>query len=330
MIKVGLLGTGNISELFVQATKHVDGIEATAVFNRDQHKANIFADQHRIKKAYNEINALMNDGDINCIYIGLPNSLHFDYALKAIKAGKTVIIEKPFVSNLAEFDMVQKTAEENGTMVFEMTRVMELPNFKTIKDSLELILPVRLVTINFSQYSRRYNDLLAGKMPNVFSDEFSGGALMDLGVYGVHLMVGLFGKPRGLLYVANHLSNSVDLSGTLIMKYKSFIASLAQSKNSKCDNRITIQGERGTIYATPTASILGQVELDMNERTDISAKQEQESMVYTLQKIVGVVERNDLALHTLMLAHSRDVMEVLEKARRSAGITFVADNKKKL
>lgn len=330
MINVGLLGTGNISELFVQATKFVDGMEATAVFNRDQHKANVFADQHRIKKAYNDINAMMNDADVNCIYIGLPNSMHFDYALKAIKAGKTVIIEKPFVSNLSEFDQIQKAAEESGVMVFEMTRTMELPNYKAIKDSLELILPIRLVTINFSQYSRRYNDLLAGKMPNVFSDEFSGGALMDLGVYGVHLMVGLFGKPRGLMYVANHLANSVDLSGSLIMKYKGFIASLVQSKNSKCDNRITIQGERGTIYASPTASVLTKVELDMDDRRDISAKQEHESMVYTLAKITGVVERGDVAMQKQMLAHSRDVMEVLEKARRSAGITFVADNKKKL
>jgi hypothetical protein len=114
------------------------------------------------------------------------------------------------------------------------------------------------------------------------------------------------------------------------MKYKSFIASLAQSKNSKCDNRITIQGERGTIYVTPTASILGKVELDMADRTDISAIQEHESMVYTLAKVVGVVERNDTAMAKLMLAHSRDVMEVLEKARKSAGITFLADNKKKL
>jgi scyllo-inositol 2-dehydrogenase (NADP+) len=330
MIKVGLLGTGNISELFVQATKHVEGIEATAVFNRDQLKANIFADQHRISKAYNDINMLLNDEEVNCIYIGLPNSMHFDYALKALKAGKTTIIEKPFVSNLAEFDQVKAVSEESKAMVFEMTRTMELPNFKTIKDHLELILPVRLVTINFSQYSRRYNDLLAGKMPNVFSDEFSGGALMDLGVYGVHLMVGLFGKPRGLMYVANHLSNSVDLSGNLVMKYKGFIASLVQSKNSKCDNRITIQGERGTIYVTPTASILDKVELDMDVRTDISAKQEHESMVYTIAKIVGVVERNDVTMQQAMLAHSRDVIEVLEKARKSAGITFVADNKKKL
>jgi scyllo-inositol 2-dehydrogenase (NADP+) len=330
MIKVGLLGTGNISELFVQATKKINGIESTAVFNRDQLKANIFADQHRIKKAYNDVNVMFNDAEINCIYIGLPNSMHFDYAMKAVKAGKMTIIEKPFVSNLAEFDQLKEAAQESGAMLFEMTRVMELPNYKTIKDNLELILPVRLVTVNFSQYSRRYNDLLAGKMPNVFSDEFSGGALMDLGVYGVHLMVGLFGKPRGLLYVANHLSNSVDLSGNLIMKYKGFIASLVQSKNSKCENRITIQGERGTIYATPTASILSKVELDMDERLDISAKQEHESMVYTLEKIVSVVERKDVALQQLMLAHSRDVMEVLEKARRSAGIAFVADNKKKL
>ena len=110
MLKVGLLGTGNISELFVQATKNVEGIEATAVFNRDQLKANIFADQHRIKKAYNDINVMLNDEEINCIYIGLPNSMHFDYAIKALKAGKTTIIEKPFVSTLVEFDQIGRAS----------------------------------------------------------------------------------------------------------------------------------------------------------------------------------------------------------------------------
>jgi predicted dehydrogenase len=327
MLNIGLLGTGMISELFVRAANSIKGLKIIGVFNRDYNNALEFALKNDIELAFSSYEEMLLNERIDSIYVGLPNSLHYKYGIESLKAKKITIIEKPFLSNISEYLRLMEAAKASGTMVFEMNRVLQLPNFRVIKNHIVDIAPIRMISINYSQYSRRYDELLAGKIPNVFSDEFSGGALTDLGVYGIHFTVGLFGVPREVVYVAQLLPNTVDVGGVLVLKYDGFIANLIQSKNSKCDNRISIQGEKGTIYAFPIPSKLEKVELDILNKEDISLVQDLENMAYTLQDIVNIVDNNDLKSYEIRTSHTHVVMEVLEKARRSAGIVYKADSK---
>ena len=148
-----------------------------------------------------------------------------------------------------------------------------LPNFQVIKEHIKDIAPIRMVTINFCKYSRKYDDFLAGKNPNVFSDEFSGGALMDLGVYGIHLISALFGTPSEVTYIAHQLPNTVDTSGVLTLEYEGMISSITQSKNSKSDPKIVIQGEKGSLIVNSVAGLLQTVELDLSTKTNIGLTQ---------------------------------------------------------
>lgn len=325
MLNVGIVGTGMISESFVKAAHQLSEVKVIAIQSRTMESALEFAKLHQIEKAYDSYEAMLKDSDIDTVYIGLPNSLHFDYAIKALKAHKTTILEKPFLSNMKEYDIVMALSRENKTRVFEMNRVLQLPNFKVIQDHIKDIQPVRMITMNFSQYSRKYNDYLAGRILNVFSDEYSGGALVDLGVYAVHFLVGLFGSPKELTYIASLLPNTIDVGGNLILKYDGFIASVVQSKNSKCDNRICIQGEKGTIYVSPTASVLRKVELDTTEKKDITLPHDLDGMAYTLKDINTIIETNNEKEYQIRVEQSLKVMEVLVKARQSAGIVFTAD-----
>jgi predicted dehydrogenase len=325
MLNIAVLGCGNISDLFIQASHHVSEVKVVAVYNRNLIKAQAFAESHHIKMAFSDYDEMLKQDSIDIIYIGLPNSLHFETAKKALEYGKMVIIEKPILSNMAEFNELLELSKEKDTKLFEMSRVLQLPNYKLIKKRIGDIAPVRMITINFSQYSRRYKDYLDGKDPNVFSRDFSGGALMDLGVYGIHFVVGLFGSPKDCVYMAQMLPNGIDSGGTLILKYDGFQACLVHSKNTKCDNRISIQGELGTIYAFPTASNLDKVMIDINEKIDLSVPNEYESMVYTLQDIVTIIKTDDSVKYLNRIDHSKMVLEVLDKARKSAGIIFKAD-----
>lgn len=325
MLKVGIVGTGMISDSFVKAAHQLKEVEVIAIQSRTQESAQEFAKKNNVKKTYDDYELMLKDDEINAVYIGLPNSLHFDYGIKALKAHKITILEKPFLSNMAEYDQLMQLSIKTKTKVFEMNRVIQLPNFKNIQAHLKDIEPIRMITMNFSQYSRKYNDYLAGRILNVFSEKFSGGALVDLGVYSVHFLVGLFGAPKDLTYIASLLPNTIDVGGNLVCRYDGFIASVIQSKNSKCDNRITIQGEKGTIYASPTASALRKVELDLTEKTDITVTQDLEGMAYTLRDIANIVETNDELAYQNRVEQSRLVMEVLCKARKSAGIVYEAD-----
>jgi scyllo-inositol 2-dehydrogenase (NADP+) len=272
---------------------------------------------------------MLKDPDIDMIYIGLPNSLHYEVALKALKAKKQVIIEKPFTSNMNEFIHLIQTAMENNVKLFEMNRVLQLPNYQVIKDHLKDIAPIRVITWNYSQYSRKYNDLLAGSIRNVFSPEFPGGALVDLGVYGVHFVTGLFGAPQDITYVATQLPNTIDTSGNLILKYNGYFASLVQSKNSKADNRITIQGEKGTLTISGTPWILDQVELDTDHKELINVKQPLNPMAYNLIEFLRILNENDETAYRAQLDHIQAVQMILDEARKSAGIIYTADKKVK-
>ncbi len=325
MLKVGIVGTGMISDSFANAAKQLNEVRVVAIQSRTMDAALEFSKKHNIEKTYDNYELMLNDKDIDTVYIGLPNSLHFEYGIKALKAHKITILEKPFLSNMKEYETLMKTSIENNTRVFEMSRVIQLPNFKVIQDHLKDIEPVRMITMNFSQYSRKYNDYLAGNIRNVFSDEYSGGALVDLGVYSIHFLIGLFGTPKEVTYIASQLPNTIDVGGNLILKYAGFIASVVVSKNSKCDNRICIQGEKGTIYAAPTASVLRKVEMDTNEKTDIAVRHELEGMAYNLKDINEIVVSNDEITYQKRIEQSRKVMEVLVKGRQSAGIIFKAD-----
>jgi predicted dehydrogenase len=326
MVNVGILGTGFISEIMVEVAKSVKTFEILGVLSRDIEKAQDFARKNQVELAYSDYGDLLENERFDTIYVALPNSLHFDYAMRAVSAGKSVIVEKPFVSNLDELDELVQAAKENDVYLFELDRVTDGPGLQIIKRHLGEIAPVRMVTINYSQYSRRYDALLAGEIMNVFSDEFSGGALVDLGVYGIHLVTDLFGAPQKVFYCAEKLPNTIDVSGSLTLQYDGMIANLIQSKNSRSDSKMTFQGEKGTLYAEQTPSRINGVELVIPQEEVISMVPEVDGTVANLREIARIIEEGDRDRYVEKLEHISVVMEVLVSARESAGIVFQADS----
>ncbi|MBR0385169.1 MAG: Gfo/Idh/MocA family oxidoreductase, partial [Erysipelotrichaceae bacterium] len=318
-MKVGVLGTGNISTEFMEASK-VAEVPVRAIYHRELQKAQNFADKWGIGKAYDDIDSFLADEDFDTVYIGLPNGLHYEYGKKALLAHKHVLMEKPFCSNLKEFDELVSISKMNHVYLIEMDRVTALPNFQIMKARLGELGKIRLVTIDFSQYSRKYDAYLSGEVSNVFTTKFSGGALYDLGVYCVNLVVLLFGKPANLLYIADKLETGVDVSGNLVLKYPHTVVSITVSKNSIGDKKTTIQGEKGSYISDNVPSVLPHVELVTRTGTQtISVEQPYNGTTYTLMEMKRIIDDRDTAASNLRLIQSRKVLQVLTSARKSAG-----------
>lgn len=325
-MRVGVLGTGNISAEFMKAAG-VAEVEVVAVYHRELEKAQRFAADWGIEKSCDNYNEFLGDESFDTVYVGLPNGLHYEYGRKALMAQKNVLMEKPFAANLKEFDELVKQAKFNHVYLIEMDRVTSLPNFQLLKTRLSEIEPVRLVTIDFSQYSRKYDAYLEGDIGNVFTTKCAGGALYDLGVYCVNLAVALFGKPANLVYIADKLPTGVDIGGNLVMKYQDMIVSITVSKNSIGDKRTTIQGEKGTFMCENVPSVLPAVELvSRNGSERISVDQQYDGTSYTLIEMKRIIDDHDTEACNLRLIQSRKVLQVLTSARKSAGIVFESDN----
>lgn len=326
MIKVGTIGTGFITNWLIEAINANEGCRVEAVYSRNFDSGKKLADTYGIKKVYTDLDVMINDADINFIYVASPNSMHYEHCKKILLSGKNVICEKPFSSNSKELKELKKIAEEKRLFLFEAITTIHNPNYKVIKDYLNSIKPIKVVQANMSQYSRKYDQFKNGENPNVFTLKFSGGALMDINIYNLHFIMGLFGKPNKTIYTAN-IKDGIDTSGNLTMMYDGFIASAVGSKDNIGRNFVQIQGENGYIYIDSSASTITNVHVYIRNGKDIEVSNalNYQAHYYEINDIYKMYKSSDFEECYNLLDYSIQVMEVVDEAKASAGIKFLND-----
>lgn len=324
-MKIGTVGTGFIVSNFIEAARDVEGIEIAAVYSRTLGQAEAFADKHAVTHRFCQKEAFLTADQFDFVYVAAPNSLHYQWTKEALLAGKNVICEKPFVSTAAEANELIELAKERELFLFEAITTPHLPNYQLLKDHLEKIGDLKIVQMNFSQYSSRYQAFLDGEKPNVFNPEFSGGALMDINYYNLYFAVGLFGCPKTITYYAN-VAGGIDTSGVIILKYDGFIATLTGSKDSKSKNMVQIQGERGFILVPEESSrCLSFKVILQGEEKEYNVQKHPNVLYYELVEFEKIYACRDYAARDQLLINSRLITGLVEKARKEAGIYFPAD-----
>ena len=245
-MKVGIVGNGMIVPIAIEAMLRAE-IEVTALWCRNGSKGKPIAEKYHIQNQYTDYQVFLGDDSFDTVYIGLTNTLHYQYAKDAILAGKHVIVEKPFTVSVAEAKELQALALKYGCMLFEAILSRYSQNYEHLREELPKIGNIKLIQANFSKYSSRYDKFRKGIMTPTFDKACGGGALMDLNVYNIHFVVGLFGMPKKVQYYPNLAENGVDTSGILVMEYPDFQAVCTAAKDSSSDPFVIIQGEEGTI-----------------------------------------------------------------------------------
>ena len=325
-MNIGILGTGSIARTMAAEFAKVPAFHCAAVCSRQKATGEALAQSFGIPKVYTDLDAMLADPDIDLIYIATPNSLHYRQAKAALLAGKNVLCEKPFVPTVAEADELIGLAKERHLFLFEAITTAHHPNYALVKEHLPDIGPLRIVSCTFCQYSSRYDALLSGQVPPVFDPACCGGALMDLGVYNVSYVVGLFGSPHKVHYAAN-ITRGIDTSGVLTMEYRSFKAVSINAKDSSSPARYIIQGTKGYLLQKSTANFCGGVTFHpykgREEHFNLSAGRPRQAAEF--HAFAKAIEGGDQELCSRMLDTSVAVSRVLTVARRSAGIKFPCD-----
>ena len=324
-MKLGIIGSGMIVNDLLSFVDTINEIELIAILGRkkSQEKIEALVNKYQIKKAYYDYDDLLNDDEIDTIYVALPNHLHYEYTKKALLHDKHVICEKPFTSNSNELDELIILSKEHKCLLFEAITNQYLPAYKNIKDKLNEIGKISLISCNYSQYSSRYNAFKKGEILPVFDINMSGGALMDLNVYNLHFVIGLFGKPDNVEYFAN-IEKGIDTSGIVILEYPAFKAVCIGAKDCGAPISSTIQGDLGCIKIEGPTSVLGDVKIIKNDQTNeaIEVVSNHHRMYDEFKKIAKYIDNRDFKTCDLMLEHSKIVMDVLTKSRKSANIIF--------
>lgn len=319
-MKLAILGTGKIVEEVLPVLKEINGIELSAILStpRSIEKAEKLAELYAISQASSDYDSILANPDVDTVYVALPNHLHYDYAKKSLLAGKHVICEKPFTLTLAEFEDLAKIAEQKNRILLEAITNQYLGNFASIKANLAKLGDIKIVECNYSQYSSRYDAFKRGEIAPAFDPAKGGGALRDLNIYNIHLVVGLFGKPERVQYLAN-MERGVDTSGILIMDYGNFKAACIGAKDCSADIKSTIQGNKGSIAVLGPTNSMPELSLSLNGQsmTMINENSLNHRMHDEFVAFQAIIEHEDMTATKLALDHSHLVMEVLDQAVNS-------------
>ena len=328
MIKVGIVGNGLIVQQALGCFKEA-GIPCTALWCRNAEKGKPLADEYGIDRIFTDYEEFLDQDDFDTVYIGLINSLHYEYAVTALQKNKNVICEKPITSTYQEMETLRLMARDRNVFLFEAIMSRYSANYETVRDNLARIGDIKLIRANYSQYSRRYDDYQKGKVLPAFDPNLSGGALYDINVYNVHFVTGLFGRPETVTYDANIGFNGIDTSGILVLDYGPFKAVCTGAKDSASPSGITIQGTKGYIEINERPGFVRNVKLHLNDGTEemLDGKDEGHPMTHEFRVMRRCVQEDDYERTFRWLTASLDTMYVLSEARKSAGIVFPADEK---
>ncbi|HHJ7346347.1 TPA: Gfo/Idh/MocA family protein, partial [Streptococcus pyogenes] len=187
-MKLAVLGTGMIVKEVLPVLQKIDGIDLVAILStvRSLTTAKDLAKAHHMPLATSKYEAILGNEEIDTVYIGLPNHLHFAYAKEALLAGKHVICEKPFTMTAGELDELVVIARKRKLILLEAITNQYLSNMTFIKEHLDQLGDIKIVECNYSQYSSRYDAFKRGDIAPAFNPKMGGGALRDLNIYNIH------------------------------------------------------------------------------------------------------------------------------------------------
>lgn len=322
-IRLGTIGSGVIVHSILDGVKRTEGIRLAAVYSRKEETGRALAQAYGAERVHTDLDEFLASGAINTVYIATPNLLHYEQAKKALLAGKHVICEKPFCTQSAQAQELAALAEERRLLLVEAVPTAYLPNFAVLKRELPKIGRIKLVMSNYSQYSSRYDKLLAGELPNIFNPAYGGGCLMDINFYNAYLNTALFGSPAEAVYYPNLYNGQIDTSGLLMMRYDGFISQSAGAKDTWGVNYFQIEGEQGYIYAAGGSNGLAQIEVvTKTSREQFNEQPDPNRWYYEVQALTNLFLLEDYQTIEANMAVTLENVALLETVRKGAGIYF--------
>ncbi|MBH0033490.1 MULTISPECIES: Gfo/Idh/MocA family protein [Pseudoalteromonas] len=324
-----IVGTNFISDTLLAAANTLNDFNLYGVCSRAVSSGEAFLAKHPQNaqaKIFTSIEQVCQDQNVDAVYIAAPNSLHKQYAVMCLEAGKHVLGEKPSAANSKELASIIATAKKHQRLYMEAMMTTHLPNFARLQQAMVKIGTPRKYIGQYSQYSSRYDKYKNGERPNTFLPEFANGALVDLGIYPLYLLIALWGAPNSVHASGVLLDTGVDGAGDVLLNYADKQAVISYSKISQGDNITEIQGELGRIRIE-AVSQLKKVEFIANngEVEVISQPFDEHFMKYEVEHFMALVKQNILEspVNTHILASN--VMSVLDEARKQLGVVYPND-----
>jgi len=243
-LRWGLIGTGGIAATFAADLERTDSGRVVAVGSRRQETADAFAERFGIPKRHPSYEALVEDPDVDAVYVATPHPMHLPDATLALQAGKPVLVEKPFTIDAAQARELVALARSRGVFAMEAMWTRFLPHVRAIREILALGELGEIVTV-IADHGQWF---AADGSHRLFAPELSGGALLDLGIYPVSFASMVLGTPERVRAIMTPAFTGVDAQTSMVFSYSSGAqAILTSTLAAKSPTRAAIVGTRARI-----------------------------------------------------------------------------------
>jgi len=248
-LKWGLLAAGRIAGSFAKGLNSTDDATALAVGSRDLEKAKKFAAEHHVERAYGSYEELLADPDVDAVYIATPNSMHAEWSIKAARAGKHILCEKPVATNAPELEEVLEVVRDCDVFFMEAFMYRCHPQWKKVREILDAgtIGEVRVLRSSFA-----FN--MGINLENIrMSNPMAGGGLMDVGCYCVSFCRLIANEEPSEVHGVAHIGpeGRVDYQMAGILKFPSgIVADFTSAIQCGVPTSALIYGSKGSLTVT--------------------------------------------------------------------------------
>jgi predicted dehydrogenase len=324
-IRWGIIGTGGIAAAFAGDLKLLSDAQLVAVGSRSQESADKFGARFDIPRRYPTYQQLVEDPDVDAVYVSTPHPWHHPNALLAIRAGKAVLVEKPFTINAKEARELVSEARARGTFLMEAMWTRHLPHIVALRQILNegRIGAIRSVMADHGQWFTK------DAAHRLFAPELGGGALLDLGVYPISFASMVLGTPTTITAVSDQAFTGVDAQTGVLLQYEGgqhavlFTSLETRTPNWACVNGTEARIEIDGVFYSPSRFRLvtrdGEVEQFEFPHEGHGLRHQAATVGQCLR--AGLTESDALPLD-----ESVAIMETMDEIRRQIGLVYPSES----
>jgi len=324
-IRWGILGAGHIARKFVSDLKLVENAELIAIGARTRQSAEEFNKEFRAKYVHDSYEALVQNPEVDVIYIATPHNKHHECTLLCLQHNKAVLCEKPFAMNARQAAAMINMAKEKNLFLMEGLWTKFHPHFIKMQEMIKdgMLGEIKSVLINFGF---KPVDPIP---PRLFDPELGGGTVMDIGIYNVFMAMSVLGKPDHIDAVMTPASSGVDEQCAILFRYKSgAMAQLFSSFSTNLDIAADISGTEGRIRLTnrffePSTTI--QYYKERNMEVVAVEKEPGFGFQYEARHVNDCLRKGLTESPVMSFTDTLLLMETLDKIRGIAGIRYPSD-----
>ena len=319
-MKIGILACGPMAEIFARTLIQMEEAECYAVASRSLSRAEAFAREYGFTKAYGSYEALCEDPEVELVYIATPHSCHYENMELCIRHKKPVLCEKAFTMNAGEARKIMELAEQEQVFAAEAIWTRYMPSRQMIREVVDsgIIGKVSVLTANLSYP-------ISGK-ERIMRPELAGGALLDIGVYGLNFALMHFGTDIERMESSVRMTDTgVDAMESITLFFKDGrMAVLTHDIYSRSDRKGIFYGEKGYIVVENINNPRSIAVYDAEDRLlkQMDVPEQISGYEYEVRECIEAIRAGVMESSSMPLSDSVLVMEIMDRLRKQWGMVY--------